>query len=301
MALLGQSKWSGSDLKLIALDMDGTLLNQRGHISGENLSAIEEARSRGIEITLVTGRHISKVLPFVEQLTLTVPFVTSNGCEVWSPDGTLLQRSTLSLLERQWIQQWAVQHNLGYRAYCVDGVFDWTPETMGSDDAAGGSEEVSDSPGYTEREWLKVLLEDARAKTPGVAQPSRATAAAGTAAADTGLQPRCLSGLYARLEADPRFALAAYSIDPARIDRIDVHPAGVDKAAGLQAVCRLLDVTAAQVAAFGDDTNDIAMLRWAGLGVAMEHAPAAVLAAADAIAPHHNRDGVAVMIRRLLS
>jgi 5-amino-6-(5-phospho-D-ribitylamino)uracil phosphatase len=112
-----QHGWTESGLKLLAFDMDGTLLNQRGHISGENLRWLEEARRRGIEITLVTGRHISKVLPFAEELKLTVPFVTSNGCEVWSPDGKLLRRTILPLTERQWIQQLAVEHGLGYRAY----------------------------------------------------------------------------------------------------------------------------------------------------------------------------------------
>jgi HAD superfamily hydrolase (TIGR01484 family) len=283
-------------LKLLAFDLDGTLLNQRGHISGENRKALEEAKHLGIDITLITGRHISKVRHLAEELKLKVPFVTSNGCEIWSPDGELLQRSTLAHEERAWIHQWAQHHSLGYRAYCVDGVFDWSSAERNEFEAA--------SSGYVTHEWLKVLV----SHTGKEDNPNDAAAVVSTsatlAAADAGRgeqQPRCISGLYEQLAADARFALAAYSTDPAQVHRIDVHPAGVDKAAGLQAVCRHIGVTAAQVAAFGDDTNDIAMLRWAQLGVAMEHAPAAVIEAANIIAPHHNRDGAAIVVRELLS
>ncbi|MFK7697794.1 HAD family hydrolase [Paenibacillus sp. HJGM_3] len=265
-------------LKLLAFDLDGTLLNQRGHLSLENRRALDEARRSGLEITLVTGRHISKVLPFARELQLIAPIVTSNGCEVWLPEGELLHRSSLPQPEREWLHRFALEHELGYRAYCVEGVYDWLP---------GG--ELAES-GHSGFEWLKVLLEDAAGKS-----------AADAGALERGRTARCLRGPFDRLAADPRFALAAYSRDPARIDRIDVHPAGVDKAAGLSAVCRRLGVTAAEVAAFGDDTNDIAMLRWAGLGVAMEQAPPAVLEAADHVAPHHNRDGVAAFIRGLLA
>jgi hydroxymethylpyrimidine pyrophosphatase-like HAD family hydrolase len=275
-------------LKLLAFDLDGTLLNQSGHLSGENRKAIEEARESGMAITLVTGRHISKVRPLVEELKLNVPFVTSNGCEVWTSQGELLHRSSLAHEERRWLHRMALDNNLSYRAYCVGGVYDWRAD-------AGEVKETSSSC-YVDEEWLKVLVSDAGGVVRGAGQAGLADAAAAKAA-----QPRCIRGLYEQLTADPRFTLAAYSSDPAQIHRIDVHPAGVDKATGLQAVCRLLGVTAAQVAAFGDDTNDIAMLRWAQLGVAMEHAPAAVIDSANIVAPHHNRDGVAVVIRELLA
>ncbi|WP_127585433.1 HAD family hydrolase [Paenibacillus koleovorans] len=283
---LDRLKAVGEPLKLLAFDLDGTLLNHHGHVSGRNRAALDYARGQGVEVTLVTGRHISKVLPFVRELGLTAPFITSNGCELWSPTGELLERRALPQADRAWLHGWAAEHGLGYRAYCVGGVFDWRPmHSQAAVDRSFAAAAKAEAEALLQREWLKVLLADAVASAPPLARTA----------------PRDIRGLYERLAADARFALAAYSDDPAHIRRIDVHPAGVDKAAGLQAVCRRIGVTAAQVAAFGDDTNDIAMLRWAGLGVAMEQAPAAVKEAASHIAPHHNRDGVAAVVHALLS
>ena len=68
----------------------------------------------------------------------------------------------------------------------------------------------------------------------------------------------------------------------------------------LQWVCEQLDVSAADVIAFGDEWNDITMLEWAGRGVAMGNADARVRAAANEVAPSNMADGVAVVLERLL-
>lgn len=81
---------------------------------------------------------------------------------------------------------------------------------------------------------------------------------------------------------------------------VEIMAAGVTKATGLEILCARLDVAASEVVAFGDALNDVAMLRWAGRGIAMANALPIVKEAADEIAGHHDQDGVAEVIERLL-
>jgi hydroxymethylpyrimidine pyrophosphatase-like HAD family hydrolase len=79
---------------------------------------------------------------------------------------------------------------------------------------------------------------------------------------------------------------------------IEISAAGVTKAFGLAEVCRRLEVDAADVLAFGDMPNDVAMLRWAGHGVAMANGHAAAIDAADEITGPNSEDGVAQVLER---
>lgn len=81
--------------KLIALDMDGTLLNRNGEISAANREAIQEAAANGVYVILATGRSIRQVIPYVEQLNLNVPLIVNNGSEVWRTPDRLLARHLL--------------------------------------------------------------------------------------------------------------------------------------------------------------------------------------------------------------
>ncbi|HEY0729210.1 MAG TPA: HAD-IIB family hydrolase, partial [Pyrinomonadaceae bacterium] len=66
-------------IRLLALDLDGTLLNHRGHISERNLKAIESARARGVRVALVTGRRFRDSRPVALELGLDVPLISHNG------------------------------------------------------------------------------------------------------------------------------------------------------------------------------------------------------------------------------
>jgi hydroxymethylpyrimidine pyrophosphatase-like HAD family hydrolase len=84
-------------------------------------------------------------------------------------------------------------------------------------------------------------------------------------------------------------------------DAVELGPAGVDKGSGLAWLCDHLGIAASEVVAFGDEWNDLTMLRWAGHGVAMANADQLVLDHADEIAPSNADDGVAVVLERFLT
>lgn len=81
--------------KLIALDIDGTLLNDNHEVSEENIKAIKEAREKGVIIVLSTGRSIRTCEDIAKQLELSSYLVTVNGSEIWHTEGTLLERNPL--------------------------------------------------------------------------------------------------------------------------------------------------------------------------------------------------------------
>jgi len=66
-------------ISLLALDLDGTLLNSRGQISERNLNAIESARAKDVRVALVTGRRFRDSRPIAVQLGLDVPLISHNG------------------------------------------------------------------------------------------------------------------------------------------------------------------------------------------------------------------------------
>lgn len=84
-----------SNIRLIALDMDGTLLNDDGVITPYTKKVIQRALEKDIDIVLSTGRPLIMCTSFVEELSLTSYVITSNGAEIWTADGQLVERHTM--------------------------------------------------------------------------------------------------------------------------------------------------------------------------------------------------------------
>nr|WP_077624310.1 Cof-type HAD-IIB family hydrolase [Sediminibacillus massiliensis] len=86
-----------ANIKLIALDMDGTLLNSKEEISEANRIAITEAREQGVEVVLSTGRHRLSCQEYAKSLGLNSYLITVNGSEVWTSTGELVTRQSLHI------------------------------------------------------------------------------------------------------------------------------------------------------------------------------------------------------------
>ncbi|MFD2613736.1 Cof-type HAD-IIB family hydrolase [Paenibacillus gansuensis] len=111
------------DYKLIALDMDGTLLNESLEVSEENRKWIRAAQEAGITVCLSTGRGYASALPYAEQLELNGPMVLVNGSEVWENPQRVLKREHMDLSAVRHMREIAVRHNVWYWAYSVTGVY----------------------------------------------------------------------------------------------------------------------------------------------------------------------------------
>ncbi|WP_026694552.1 Cof-type HAD-IIB family hydrolase [Peribacillus kribbensis] len=83
------------NIRLIALDMDGTLLNEKQEISQENIKAITEAQEKGVHVVLSTGRALASCRELSKSLNLSSYLVTVNGSEVYDEKGRLIQRNRI--------------------------------------------------------------------------------------------------------------------------------------------------------------------------------------------------------------
>ncbi|MCZ8522362.1 MULTISPECIES: Cof-type HAD-IIB family hydrolase [Paenibacillus] len=238
--------------KLIALDLDGTLLTDDKSISAENRAAILEATDRGVTVAFSTGRGIQNALPYVEELGLKSPIVTVNGSEIWKAPGVLHQRHLLDRVLLRRMHQLSVQYDTWFWAYSVGDIYNkdrWATETE-----------------IEENEWLKFgyYIENAEVLE------------------------------VIRKEIESWDLLEITNSHPFNME---LNPKGISKASGLEQVCGMLGITMNEVIAMGDSLNDVAMIRAAGLGVAMGNAQEEVKALADTVTVTNEEHGVARIIR----
>lgn len=120
-------------IKLIALDMDGTLLDENGEIPIENRLAINEAHEHGIHVVLSTGRSIATCKEHAESLLLSSYLVTVNGSEIWDWKGNLIERNLVELEHIEWLWELTQMHKVKTWATSSERVwFDQMPEDLSS-------------------------------------------------------------------------------------------------------------------------------------------------------------------------
>ncbi|MBO7745182.1 HAD family phosphatase [Paenibacillus sp. MWE-103] len=241
-------------IKFVALDMDGTLLNDRQEISKENAKWIRKALDAGVVVSFATGRGYQGALPYAEQLDLQTPMITVNGSEIWTRPGVLHRRTLMALPVLKRLHELALRH---------EDVWYWAYSTMGVFNKENWSELGGD---YASQHWLKFgyYTED----------------------------PPMLKAIL-----DETSAWGGLEITNSSPSNLELNPEGVTKAAAIREVCGLLGIDMSQVAAMGDSLNDIAMIREAGLGVAMGNAQDEVKAAADVVNVTNEEDAVARLLQ----
>ncbi|WP_427127037.1 Cof-type HAD-IIB family hydrolase [Priestia megaterium] len=121
------------EFKLIALDMDGTLLNNQQEISKENREAIAKAQEQGVHVVLSTGRSLLTCREYAQSLQLSSYLITVNGSEIWDESGELVERKLIdaSSIEKMW--NLTQEHKLNFWAVTTDKVWrDEFPEDIAS-------------------------------------------------------------------------------------------------------------------------------------------------------------------------
>lgn len=103
-----------ADIKLIAIDMDGTLLNDEQLIPEENRRAIKEAEAKGIHVVISTGRTLMTCRELAESLELSSFLITANGSEIWDSDFELVERKLLHTDHIQKLWDLRNKHNTNF-------------------------------------------------------------------------------------------------------------------------------------------------------------------------------------------
>jgi 5-amino-6-(5-phospho-D-ribitylamino)uracil phosphatase len=111
------------DIKLIALDMDGTLLNENHQVSAENHKAIRDAEAKGVKVVLSTGRSLATCKDYAVSLELSSYLVTINGAEIWGPNGDLVERNPMNIPLIQWMYELSKSHKTDFWAISTTKIY----------------------------------------------------------------------------------------------------------------------------------------------------------------------------------
>jgi hypothetical protein len=273
--------------RLLAIDIDGTLVNSRDELTPATRAALVRAGEAGLRVVLATGRRYSHALPLVEPLGIDVPLVTASGALVKDP----LDHRTLyqARFEPQvLLDALALVDRCGYDpVLCADTFADGFDYYHASHEARTPelAYYLRMNPGRG-RLWPELV----KSPPPDVFGGFVVGTLVQMQELETVLQREMPGKLHTHVLHPPRYT-GFFT---------EISPAGVTKWSAIQQLARDWGIDESEICAVGDDVNDIPMIRAAGLGVAMGNALPAVKAAADRIAPGHDEDGLVAVVEWLL-
>lgn len=266
-------------IRLIALDIDGTLVGEDLVLGDRTLSAVAEAMRRGIAVSLVTGRMATSAVPFAEALGLTGPIVAQQGALVRempapgsSRPGRLLFHRPLRPAVTAEIVRWCQDRDLTPHFNYLEWMI------------VGSSEE--------RLEEYRLFVGDRLRIVPDVVARASGPVTKVVAIGDGVHSLDVLDDARARFDGRAEVTLSHPRF-------LEFLAPGVSKGLGVRWLARRLGVPLGQCLAIGDQYNDLEMISEVGHGVAMPSAPAAVRAAARFVAPPVAEQGAAQMIERI--
>ena len=271
-------------IRLIALDIDGTLLNSRFEVSVSNRAAITEATRRGIEVALVTGRRYDFALPVAQQVDAPLTMIVNNGALVRTSKGQtrvrhLLPKETAFRVLRAtepWRDGTAVVFDRPRAHQVMLQSIDWNDPTRGAYYSRN-------------REFLAEAnpLESCLIEDP--------------------IQVMFTGGVVPMREAEvalrnvpfgQEFALAVTVYEAKDFSMIDVIHPSVSKGAALAEWAGLRGISPQEILAIGDNHNDLEMLSFAGVPVVMGNSVPELKIRGWAITGSNDEDGVAAAIEQ---
>ncbi len=266
------------EYKVLVLDLDGTLTNRDKIITPKTKKALMQAQEKGIVVVLASGRPTYGIMPLAKELELEKYggyILSYNGGNIINcKTQELIFERSIPLKENKRIVQLAKEHKVVILTYRNDEII--------SDDAS--------SP-YVMKECqinkLKpVTLENIESSVDFVV-PKFLMVEDGD----------YLSFVEPKIKAQLGSGFLVYRSEPYFLE---IMPKGVDKARSLERLLMHLGLDVSQMIACGDGYNDLTMIRYAGLGVAMENAVLPVRQAADFITTSNDDDGIANVIKKYI-
>lgn len=264
--------------RMLALDLDGTLTTSDKKVTPRTRTAVHAAIDAGVYVVLASGRPLVGVAPVASTLQLDQHggyLACNNGSYIidWKSKRVLVNRT----ISRNAVElSCQVAHEYGVAAICYDEQRAYSEKPA---DPYVEQERFNNSSTMVKVDDLAAFVDWAPNKIMVVGEPSQ------------------LEGAYDRLRQLLQGEATVIHSEPYFVE---VVPAGVGKDAALAKLGALLGVDRSQTIAVGDGYNDLSMLDYAGLAVAMDNAYDGVKPHADWVAPSNDDDGVAAVIERYI-
>jgi len=265
-------------IRLMVADLDGTLLNSEHAITPMTEDAVRQAMARGVMFTVATGKTYPSTTELIQRLGITLPVICSNGVLVHAPDGTILKRTPIR------------------REYAL--------EAMRLADEAGMVTVI-----YSGAKLVCRVYDHNLAELVEHGEPEPVLVQDLIGAVETDIEPDKiifmngddLDGVI-RFQAllEEQFAGRAQAMRSGLDSLVELIPLGVSKGTALDTILDAAGVTAAETMCFGDNCNDLDMIRRAGIGVAMANAPEDVREGANYVARSNDDDGVGHAIHKFV-
>jgi Cof subfamily protein (haloacid dehalogenase superfamily) len=264
--------------KFIALDIDGTLANSQKQISEKNKAVLAEAVSKGASIALVSGRPTFGIEPTAKALGMdkTGGFILSfNGAKIINyGTGEVLYQNVLSKQDVQAICAQAAALGVPAITYSNEALYSTSAQSI-----------------YVQKE--------------ATINQMPVVEVANLAEATTFDTPKCLlvddPEKLVQVEAYMKEKFPNLSIYRSEPYFLEIMPQGIDKAFSLNILLQRYGLTAQNLMACGDGFNDLSMIQYAGMGVAMQNAQPVVKEAANYVSPYTNdEDAVALAVEKFV-
>lgn len=274
--------------KLIAIDVDGTLLTTKKEISPATKESIRQAAQRGIHIVISTGRSYGEAIFFAKQLEICSPIITANGAYIkvpereeplfQSPLGEDLASQILEICQKHRIMP---NFHTSQKIYYGNLIYKWVLAIM-SRQARFKPQITAVDRQYVARskQWRAIIAKERDQIVKCVVLH---------------ISKEKISRLKEAL-----MAINALEVVSSGTNNVELTRKGVSKGSGINILARHYHLTKEEIMAIGDSENDLTMIETAGLGVAMGNGLDLLKEKADYITDTNDRDGVAKAIQAFI-
>lgn len=262
-------------LDLLALDIDGTLLDHKGEITPRTREVLQEIRLQGTSIVLATGRRFSSTLPVVEELQIDTPVITHNGALIFEPnsrniiyDQAMKMADVLPFISLD-------MEELDFYLHCADNIlFYYQPRH------SWGIRYLKRNGPYVEN--IKEDGFDGR--------PVHRLVICGRDGQVSSFQEKVFE-----VKGEIRQIYLKSKVDEG-ITLLEILHSNASKGTALQHLAGKWQIPPQNVLAVGDETNDMEMIKWAGMGVAMGNAVPELKETADRVCRDNTQEGLALLL-----
>lgn len=260
--------------KMVAIDMDGTLLTPELKISGKTIEAVRKVIDSGVIVTLSTGRMYPAALPFALELQLDVPLITCNGALIkCSRTGKEYHKKALSREHCMEILEYSISSDLNISLYKDDDIYTNGPYNLYIHEEIDKTEPliVNDLKSVVDDSIIKIMVS------------SKNKSALEYHSNTISKSYKDILNIY--------FSLPWF---------VEVVHKEANKKHALEYLSRHFNIKKEEIIAIGDNFNDMEMMQYAGLGVAMGNAPDYLKEAADYVTRSNDEDGVRHVLEKFI-